>query len=303
MSNLRIIDADSVIQTVKTTDNAGVQTPHHNVDSCALPTGAATEATLATAGATLADILAALSAAQPEYCLEVAAGNVSGAAALNKFGRNPDLDVGAEEDIWSQGGLWVPPTVARVHSITGGAADVATSGTGAWTVEIQGLNASFASVTETVNMNGAGGVNTANSYVIIHRMIVKTAGSGGKNAADIVATAAVDGTVTASIASGLNQTLMAIWQVPAGKTLFLSSYYSSINAATAAKVDLYLWAKPFGETWQIKHFQGCDSAGNGILVHEFRPPIKFTEKTIIRMSATTSANNTDISGGFDGIYR
>jgi hypothetical protein len=59
---------------VKTTDTAGVHTPHHNVDTCALPTGAATEATLASAltalglaatEATLGDVLTALAAATP----------------------------------------------------------------------------------------------------------------------------------------------------------------------------------------------------------------------------------------------
>lgn len=275
-NNYPILDANSAAKTFKSTDTAGVHTPHHNIDSMPVNT---------------------------IYCLEVAAGNVSGASTLNKFGRNMDVDTAAEEDVWSNGGIWVPPTTARIHSITAGAADVAVTGTGARTLEIQGLDATFASVTETVNLNGATGVNTANSYVIIHRMIVKTAGSGGKNAGIILATAATDGTVTASIDAGFNQTLMAIYQVPLGKSLYMSGYYASVNATTAAKVDVYLWAKPFGETWQIKHVQGMDSSGNGILQHTFCPPLKFSEKTIVRISATVSANNTDVSAGFDGILR
>jgi hypothetical protein len=239
----------------------------------------------------------------PPYSLDVAASLISGVSSLNKFGRNVDVDTAAEEDIWSQGGLWVPPTTARVHAITGGAADVATTGTGAWTVEIQGLNGSFASTTETVSLNGATPVNTVNSYLIIHRMIVKTAGTGGKNAAAIVATAATDATVTASIDAGFNQTLMAIYQVAAGKSLYLSSYYASVNSTTAAKVDIFFWAKPLGEVWQIKHVQGIDSSGNGHIYQPFDPPLKFAEKTIIRMSCTTSANNTDVSAGFDGILK
>lgn len=47
-NNISIKDSAGTDTTVKTTDTAGVHTPHHNVDSCALPTGASTEATLST---------------------------------------------------------------------------------------------------------------------------------------------------------------------------------------------------------------------------------------------------------------
>lgn len=41
-NNIAVLDGAGASQTVKTTDNAGVHTPHHNVDSSALPTGAST---------------------------------------------------------------------------------------------------------------------------------------------------------------------------------------------------------------------------------------------------------------------
>lgn len=46
--------------TIKTTDNAGIHTPHHNVDACALPIGAATAAkqpALGTAGTASTDVI------------------------------------------------------------------------------------------------------------------------------------------------------------------------------------------------------------------------------------------------------
>src|SRR5512146_508959 len=59
-NNIDIADAAAITQTMKTTDNAGVHTPHHNVDSSALPAGAATEAkqpALGTAGTASADVI------------------------------------------------------------------------------------------------------------------------------------------------------------------------------------------------------------------------------------------------------
>lgn len=236
-----------------------------------------------------------------ELALEIAAGSITGASSLNKFGRNADIDTAAE-DIWSQGGNWTPPTAARVHALVSSNAADAAAGTGARTVEIQGLDANFAMQTETVTLNGVTPVNTVGSYWIIHRMVVKTAGSGGYNVGAITATAATDATVTASIPALTNQTLMAIWQVPANNTFFLGRYYASINALTAAKADVELWVKPFGETWQMKHIIGIASDGSGVVDMLFCPPMRFTEKSIIRMRASTSANNSDVSAGFDGIY-
>lgn len=46
--NITVSDANDVDRILRTTDTASVHTPHHIVDSSALPTGAATEATLAT---------------------------------------------------------------------------------------------------------------------------------------------------------------------------------------------------------------------------------------------------------------
>lgn len=43
-NNLDVLDAAAATKTLKTTDTAGVHTPHHNVDSSALPAGAATSA-------------------------------------------------------------------------------------------------------------------------------------------------------------------------------------------------------------------------------------------------------------------
>jgi hypothetical protein len=47
-NNVSVKDATGTTQTFKTTDNTGVHTSHVNVDTTVLPTGAATEATLAT---------------------------------------------------------------------------------------------------------------------------------------------------------------------------------------------------------------------------------------------------------------
>jgi hypothetical protein len=53
-----------------------------------------------------------------DFLLEIARGKVPGLSCINKFGRNSDVD--ASEDIWDGGGLWVPPTAARLHNLASG---------------------------------------------------------------------------------------------------------------------------------------------------------------------------------------
>jgi len=76
---------------------------------------------------------------------------------VQKFGRIPDIDAGgANEDIWdgegAYGGFLAAATAMTVSSSS--AADVLTTGTGAWTVRVFGLNASFVEVVQDVSLNG-----------------------------------------------------------------------------------------------------------------------------------------------------
>lgn len=247
------------------------------------------------------EYLEAVEKMDTDYYLQVARGQVVGAYALNKFGRNPDIDAGTE-DVWDAGGTWAAPTTARVHNIKSSNANDTSAGTGARTISITGLNGSYAETTETVTLNGTTDVPTANSYVIIYRMRVTTAGSGATNAGNITATAVTDATVTAQITTGYGQTLMAIWQCPGSYSLYMTGYHVNSNATTAAKLDIVLWVKPFGEIWQVKHTGSFDNSVSGGVDYQFQPPFKITEKSLVRIAVTSSANNQDVTATFDGVY-
>ena len=239
-----------------------------------------------------------------DFALEVQKGNVAGHTAVNKFGRNGDVDT-AEEDIWVGGGIWVAPTTARTHDIVSTDAndDGDPAGTDAQTVKIYGLDASWALQEESVTLNGTSNVATASTYLRIHRMVVTAAGSGGVNAGTITATAQTDATVTAQIGVGDNQTFMAIYTIPASKTGYMQRVFGDLNTGSGSSVsaELRVLIRPnaTSEPWQPKQHLAIMSEGTSNMHHPYSIPLKIEAQSDIKIAATGSTNNLDICAGFD----
>jgi hypothetical protein len=240
--------------------------------------------------------------------LQVARGQISFHKTIFKFGYN--AVVGAtKETIWEQGGLYAYPASATVMTISSSSTDDTAAGTGARTVEIFGLDADYNEINEVVTLNGQTAVNTTKSYLRINRGIVRSAGSGGANAGTLYAgTGTVTSGVPANIyltinGDGDNQTLMALWTVPAGYTAFLTKMSLSTGTSTNTKalLNASLVARPYGEVFQIKErFTLTDGAHEQFYTY----PLKFTEKTDLEMRAFSSSGTVDfnVSASMEFIY-
>ncbi len=239
---------------------------------------------------------------EPSFALQVLAGKVLNWRAVHKFGRNPDAD-DALEDVWDGASLWVPPTTARTHTLV--STDVkdngVIAGVGARTLRIYGLDGNLNLIQEDVPLNGVAGVTTRREFQMIHRMKITTVGSEADNAGTITATAATDGTVTAQIQPGNNQTLMAIYQIPGGHRAYLLELWWSLNkTGGAAKfADMTLRSSPLGfPGFLVKHVQALGSDGTGAYAQPLSVPGIFEGGTIVKVSCLASAVDQDISAGF-----
>jgi hypothetical protein len=241
-----------------------------------------------------------------DFYFEVAGGNVLNHSSINKFGRNSDVDSAAVEDVWDGGGVWNEPTVGQVYTITSTSANDTGAGTGARTMQISGLLSDTGLIaSETITLAGTAPVTLTNNYQMVHRMIVLTAGSGGVNAGTIYAVGNTDGTVTAQINAGNNQTLMAIFKVPSEKKGCILNYYASGNKAlgATATVNTIIKAKPTGEVWQIKEIVGLVKDGSSNVNRKYDVPSCFDPLTIIKVSMDTNVDDVDGSAGFDMVLR
>jgi hypothetical protein len=112
-------------------------------------------------------------------------------------------------------------------------------------------------------------------------------------------------TQQAIITAGNNQTLMAIWTVPAGANAYLTNYYATANPGGGAPTtfNVSLWAQDNANTYkpQLKHIQGvsADADAYGRMQHFFTPYYKFTEKTDVILKGAPTGASVDVSAGFD----
>lgn len=242
------------------------------------------------------------------FNLQVARRQIAYHESIYKFGNNPQV-ADSIETIWPQGGLYSYLSTATVLKVSSSSTNDTSAGTGARTVELQGLDGDYNQISETVTLSGQTAVNTAQSFLRIYRMIVKTAGTGGQNAGVIYAgtgtvTSGVPANKYATIAIGDNQTLMALWTIPAGYTGYLMQYDVSngTTSNTPAVCKLFLVARPYGEVFQSKDVKSLTTGMH--IENTLVLPIAFTEKTDIEVRAISSSVSVtfDISAAFEMLY-
>lgn len=80
------------------------------------------------------------SSTQREFYLSIAQDANPGYLDYSAFGINQDIDIlTAPEDVWLNGGVFVPPTTYRIHNIASASANDTSAGTGAKTIKIFGV--------------------------------------------------------------------------------------------------------------------------------------------------------------------
>ena len=236
-----------------------------------------------------------------DWSIDLSAGNIDGVGYIEKFGRNDTMSANIET-IWDGGGIYTYLTSASAVYVTSSDGDDNPTGTGARTVEVQGLDETYALVTEDVNVDD--GASTA-TFIRVFRVRTKTTGSSGQAEGIISVRSASGGggTLLAQIqrvgiggGSSLGQTFMALYTVPAGKTAYLTQWIVGAGGQNADTTAL-LVARTFGDGG----FNSKDiiiSAGQQF-AKDYKIPLQFTEKTDIEVRGFTSSAGNDCSSTFN----
>ncbi len=232
--------------------------------------------------------------------VQVSRGQIAWHSSVIVFGFNGDVDA-SPETIWPGGGILTYPSTAIQMSVSSANANDTANGTGARTVYISGLNASYNEVSETVTLNGQTAVTTANSYIHINEAYVATAGSGNSAAGSIyigtgVVTAGVPATVYDIIAYDYNKRVTGSYTVPAGYTgymmqgLFSTGQSGGSNAVTGRLMTR--------GTNNIRLTAAIVTLNNGAADYKFELPVVIPEKTTVEAQAFGASENNSCSSMF-----
>lgn len=161
-----------------------------------------------------------------EFYLEVTRGNVDGQAMVGVVAQN-DAITTSFTDMWAGGGQLVYPTSAESLEIVSGSANDTSAGTGARTVVVNSLDASYNEQSQTVTLNGTTPVALTGTHFRTNRMFAATAGTVSQNgvaAGDITLRVASAGATRGVIKAGKTGAMSSHYTVPLGKTaVFLQS--------------------------------------------------------------------------------
>jgi hypothetical protein len=175
-----------------------------------------------------------------DFQLEVALGKIKGVAIHHKYGRNPVIDTGTDpEDIWNGGSEYTgfPTGAAETMEIFSSHANDTALGSGARTVTIYNLlDTTGAEMPDiTVSLSGVTPVSLGAGlyYRGGSRMKVRTAGTTGWNEGTLTLRhTATTANIFAVMPINRNQTAIAAYTVPLGKTLYISHVVFTMSRAS-----------------------------------------------------------------------
>ena len=218
-----------------------------------------------------------------DYGLAHKLGMYEDTSSIDKFGLNPSVG-SSYETIWDQGGIYAHPSSAGTMTATSasGASDSGIK------VTIQGLDTNYAELSEEVTLGATGVATTTGEFLRVFRAFVSgnTASSGDIDIDN-------GGTTYAYIESEFQQTMMAVYTVPAGYTGYL------INANISSLKEKDYTAKLMTRvTGGIFRAQGLLLSPGTPFLREWRMPPKVLEKTDIEIRAKTGTTGA-VAAGFE----
>ena len=225
------------------------------------------------------------------FDLQISRGQIFGHKRLLKFGYNA-LVQDVEETVWEQGGLYVYPTSALTMTVTSslGATDSAVA------LTASGLDINYNEISENLVLSGAGTATTTKQFFRINRAFV----TGSKALTGIVSFTN-GGTTYASVNSD-NQTLRALWTVPAGYTAYIVQTDVTVLTETNNKYGTIRLVTRLPNS--VFRTQDMFSAQNSDVTRTYSLPLPLLEKTDIEFRAIGSSINSDlrVSATFEIVY-
>ena len=151
-------------------------------------------------------------------------GQVPNAEVFTALGTNLDVDTGTAEIIRPSGGTGLPfRTAASTISVVSASASDALAGIGGRVLRIYGLDSSYLSITEDINLDGTTPVVTTKSFIAMNRAALLLSGTSQTNVGAITLTYSSDSAVAGTIQVAHGFTHDMVYTMAADKVGFIDS--------------------------------------------------------------------------------
>ena len=240
------------------------------------------------------------------FNLAITQGRISGHSTVDKFGLNTAiLEASDPEDVWEGGGLYIYDDFGTAPIIS----LVSTSALDSQTVEIQGLDIEGYLVTQQATLNGTTRVALDTALWRVFEMFNNSNINfvGQIECYIDTSSSPTSPQIRAIINNGNNQTLMAIYTIPKGKTGYLYrgeaglEYEGGISPSTNlfAAARLYYKSRQFGKVFRVKKAISLLSGGNSVFQDERSFPDIIPELTDIRIEVSEVSDTIGVWATFD----
>ena len=224
---------------------------------------------------------------------------------IEKFGANLNVESNLET-IWEAGGVYNYLTTASKLSAVSDNLEDSLIGTGAITIEVQGLDVNFNTITEVISCNATdgrnGGPESTNEFLRVYRAAVQTAGATGTNEGFIT----IDANIGPVIAigthgvgvneEGFGQSQTSVYTIPAGKTGYLTQW-SVGSSDSSKKIHAYFMASEVenGRIMRVKDLMFLSNYS----IKDYKVPLAFAETTDLEVRAWDGATGAAVSTSYN----
>ena len=247
--------------------------------------------------------------AYPDYIdyYAAAARGLAGHSTNKKFGRQTNVST-TSQTIWSGNTAYTYLSAADNLIIASDATTDGTAGSGALTVEVQGVDTDYKYIVNTITMKGFVAATTPSQFLRVFRMKVSSSGANDSNNGKIcilpdaagntftaVGVPTATSNILAQIDTATSQTLMTQYTVPATYTAYHYGQVLSANLPTKT-IFVECYVKPYGEAWQIK--SDWVLTGN-TLCDRYTIPYKIDSKSDIEYRCYGSSSAGRVTVNYD----
>lgn len=229
------------------------------------------------------------------WYLQVARGLVTGTSYESRSAYNPNCSQNIATSIWVEGGVYPyttwDNTAQKLYIISTSASDTGQS------ILIDGLDANYNSINETVVTNGTTAVATTQNFLRIHTATIVSNNTPNVGEITFRLTSGT-GTVVAHIGAGLSVTKLSQYTVPAGYTAYILYGDCTTFRTGSGNIGalLKMMVRPYGQTFFAAFIA---EVVNGYYRNDFTIPMMIPEKSDIDVQITADGNSTQVTCNYE----